>query len=92
MPIVVIDHKLKDFDAWFAIFSANPPPKIGTWRMVRGIEDPNRVHVVGQMETSEVDAVKDFFASEKMAAILSQGNEMSTTPMEWIWFNEMKPG
>ena len=92
MPIVVIDHKLKDFDAWFALFSANPPPDIGTWRLVRGIEDPNRVHVVGQMDESEVDAVKEFFASEHMTSRLKQANEMSTEPLEWNWFEEVKRG
>ena len=92
MPVVVIDHKLRDFDAWFALFSANPPPSVGTWRLVRGIDDPNRVHVVGEMEASEVDAVKEFFATEKMSSVLEQANEMSTTPMEWIWLDEVKPG
>jgi hypothetical protein len=91
MPIAVIDHKLRDFDAWFALFSANPPPSVGTWRLVRGIDDPNRVHVVGRMDTSEVDAVKEFFATEKMSSVLEQANEMSTTPLEWIWLDEVKP-
>ena len=92
MPVAVIDHKLKDFDTWFSLFSANPPPDIGTWRLVRGIDDPNRVHVVGEMDASEVDAVKEFFASEKMSSILGQANEMSTTPIEWIWLDDVKPG
>lgn len=92
MPIVVIDHKLKDFDAWFALFSANPPPQIGTWRMVRGSEDRNRVHVVGEMDASEVDAVKAFFASEIMAARLNEVNAMANAPLEWIWFDEVKGG
>ena len=92
MPIVVIDHRLKDFDTWFELFSANPPPDVGTWRLARGTDDPNRVQVVGEMDASEVDAVKGFFASEKMVAVLDQAGEMSTAPIEWIWLDEVKPG
>lgn len=90
MPIVVIDHKLKDFDAWFKLFSSNPPPNIGKWRMVRGIDDPNRVHVVGEMDVSEVDAVKEFFASENMTSRLKEAGQLSTAPLEWNWFEEVK--
>ena len=43
------DHHLKDFDAWFKVFTDNPPPQVGQWMLVRGIDDPNRVHVVGQV-------------------------------------------
>ena len=92
MPVLVFDHRLKDFDTWFELFSANPPPAIGSWRIARGIDDPNRVHVVGEMEASEVDAVKEFFTSEKMTAILNQANELSTTPIEWIWLDPLTPG
>ena len=70
MPVVVFDHRLKIFDEWIALFSANPPPPIGRWRFARGIDDPNRVHVVGEMDASEVDGVKSFFASENMRAVL----------------------
>jgi len=91
MPVVVFDHRLKDFDAWFELFTANPPPPIGRWRLARGLDDPNRVHVVGVMEESEVDAVKDFFASDKMRAALGQADELSATPIETIWLEEVSP-
>ena len=91
MPVVVFDHHLKDFDQWFELFSANPPPAIGRWRLARGIADRNRVHVVGEMEASDVDGVKDFFASEKMRAVLSKADEMSTTPIETIWLDDVTP-
>jgi hypothetical protein len=91
MPIVVFEHHLKDFDQWFALFSANPPPKIGRWRLARGIDDPNRVHVVGEMDASEVDDVKEFFESDKMRDILGQADAMSTTPIETIWLEDITP-
>ena len=91
MPVVVFDHRLKDFDQWFALFSANPPPDIGRWRLARGIDDPNRVHVVGELDASEVEGVKNFFASEKMRSVLAQADEMSTTPIEAIWLEELTP-
>ena len=91
MPVVVFDHRLKDFDTWIELFSANPPPEIGRWRLARGIDDPNRVHVVGEMEASEVEGVKNFFASEKMRTVLGQADEMSTTPIETIWLDDITP-
>ena len=91
MPVVVFDHRLKDFDTWIALFSANPPLRIGRWRLVRGIDDPKRVHVVGEMDASEVAGVKEYFGSEKMRAILGQADEMSTTPIETIWLEDITP-
>ena len=91
MPVVVFVHRLKDFNTWIELFSANPPPEIGRWRLARGIDDPNRVHVVGEMEASEVEGVKNFFASEKMRAVLGQADEMSTTPIETIWLDDITP-
>jgi hypothetical protein len=44
------------------------------------------------MNESEVDAVKEFFSSEKMSTVLRQANEMSTTPMELIWLDDVKIG
>ncbi len=63
MPVVVVVHRLKNFDEWFKLFKADPPPKVGRWRLLRGTDDRNRVHVVGEMAASEVKAVKDFIAS-----------------------------
>ena len=91
MPVVVFEHHLKDFDQWFSLFSANPPPKIGRWRLARGIDDPNRVHVVGEMDASEVDDVKEFFESDHMRDILGQADAMSTTPIETIWLEDITP-
>jgi hypothetical protein len=91
MPVLVFDHRLKDFDEWFKLFSANPPPQIGRWRLARGIEDPNRVHVVGEMDASEVQGVKDFFDSEKMRQVLEQADEMSTAPIDRIWLEDITP-
>ena len=60
MPAIVVIHRLKDFDAWYTQFKANPPPKIGRWRVLRGSTDRNRVHVVGEMTDAEVKGVKEF--------------------------------
>ena len=45
MPVLVADHHLNDYDEWIKIYSENPPPQIGRWRLLRGIDDPNRVRV-----------------------------------------------
>ena len=54
MPVVVVVHRLKNFDEWIKIFKADPPPKVGRWRLLRGSDDRNRVHVVGDVAASEV--------------------------------------
>lgn len=92
MPIIVVDHHLKDFDTWFEIFSANPPPDIGSWRLLRGTDDPNRVRVVGEMSASEVEGVNDFMGSEKMQKVFTRVNEMSTSPLEFVWLDDVTPG
>jgi len=89
MPLLVCDHHLKDFDTWFKIFSSNPPPAIGKWRMARGTDDPNRVHLVCALDSSEVDEIKGFMASDKMQAVFSEVNQMSTAPLEFIWLDEI---
>ena len=90
MPMLVADHHLKDFDEWFKMFTANPPPNIGRWRLMRGIDDPNRVRVVAEVAPSEVDAVKEFVASEEMQRVFKTVNEMSTAPIDFVWFDELK--
>jgi heme/copper-type cytochrome/quinol oxidase subunit 2 len=35
MPVVVVVHRLKNFDEWLKVFKADPPPKIGRWRLLR---------------------------------------------------------
>jgi hypothetical protein len=91
MPIVVIVHRLKNFDEWIKLFKSNPPPKVGRWRLARGIEDRNRIHVVGEVATSEVKAVKDFIASQHMQDVFKRVNAMSTAPLEFTWLEELAP-
>ncbi len=92
MPTLVVDHHLKDFDSWFDIFKANPPPEFGQWRVARGIDDPNRVHVTGMIDQSEVDALKEFLGSEHMQKVFAEVNEHSTQPIEFVWFEDVTPG
>jgi hypothetical protein len=91
MPICVAVHHLKDFDAWFEVFKSNPPPSVGRWRVLRGSNDPNRVHVVGEFEASQVDEIKSFLASDKMQAVFNEVDAMSTEPLEFVWLDDVTP-
>jgi hypothetical protein len=91
MPALSIIHRLKDFDEWTKVFKSNPPPQIGHWRLLRGTEDRNRVHVVAELQESEVKGVRDFLQSERMQNVFRQVNGMSTAPMEFVWLEELKP-
>jgi len=91
MPIFVAIHRLKDFDEWLNVFKANPPPKVGRWRLTRGVDDPNRVHVVGEVEPSDVKEVKAFLASDRMQEAFRRVNAMSTAPVEFVLLEEVEP-
>ena len=65
--------------------------RIGRWRLTRGIDDRNRVHVVAEVEASEVNAVKEFLKSERMQDVFLRVNAMSTAPLEFIWLAELTP-
>jgi hypothetical protein len=73
------------------VFKCNPPPKVGRWRVLRGSEDRNRVHVVAELAGSEVKEVMDFIQSEHMQDALNQVNDMSTAPLEFVWLKELSP-
>ena len=80
MPVVVVVHRLKDFDEWIKI-----------WRLLRGSDDRNRVHVVGDVAASEVKVVKDLLGSQHMQEVFKRVNAMSTAPLEFIWLEELAP-
>jgi hypothetical protein len=91
MPVVVIVHRLKDVDEWLKLFKANPPPKVGRWRLFRASDDHKRIHVVGEVAASEVKTVKDFVESKHMQDVFKRVNAMSTAPIEAIWLEELTP-
>ena len=72
-------------------FKTNPPPQIGRWRVDPRVDDRNRVHVVAELQPSEVKGVKDFLASERMKDVFRRVNAMSTAPLEFIWLEEVAP-
>jgi hypothetical protein len=92
MPVLVVaDHRLKNFDEWIEIFKSNPPPQISRWRLARGIDDPNRVQVVAELEPSEVQQFKAFLESERMQEVFRRVNAMSRAPIEFIWLEQVAP-
>jgi hypothetical protein len=91
MPVHVVVHRLKDFDEWIKVFKANPPPPVGRWRLLRGTDDRNRVHIVAELMESEVKAVKEFLASPHMEDVFQRVNAMSTAPLEFLWFEDFTP-
>jgi hypothetical protein len=56
---------------------------------MRGIEDRNRVHIVGEVAASEVKTVKDFLASTHMQDVIKQANALSTKPAEFVWLDDV---
>ena len=92
MPLLIADHHLKNFDDWFNLFSSNPPPPLGKWRVLRGTDDRNRVYVIGEVADSEVDGVNEWAASEQMQKAFGQVNEMSEVPLEIVWVTDETPG
>ena len=91
MPVTVAIHRLKNFDQWLPLFKENPPPPVGRWRMLRGTDDRNRVHLVGEIDAADVKKVKDFLASERMQDVFRRVNALSTAPLEFVWLEEQAP-
>lgn len=89
MATFVASHHLKDFNEWIKVFSANPPPQYGRWRLTRGIDDPNRVLVIGELEASEVTTLKDDLNSAGWQDVFRRVNSMSTVPVEFIWVEDL---
>src|SRR5260370_31682378 len=89
MSGVVVVHRLKNFDEWLKVFKADPPPKIGRWRLLRGSDDRNRIHVVGEVAESEVTAVKDWVKSPHMQDVFKRVNAMSPVPLEVTCLDEL---
>ncbi len=90
IPVLVADHhRLRRVDG---DLHRQPPPPVGHWRLLRGMDDPNRVLVIGEVDRTQVDQVKEFVSSERMQAVFAQVNAMSTKPREIVWLDEVKPG
>ena len=92
MAVMIADHQLNNFDEWITLFRANPPPSIGTWRLLRSADDPNRVYVIGEVRDSDVADINAFFQSDRMAAVLDEANAMSARPMDIVWLNDVTSG
>jgi hypothetical protein len=91
MPVTVAIHRLKDFNEWLPIFKENQPPPVGRWRMLRGTEDRNRAHIVGEIDAADVKTVRDFLASQHMQDVFKRVNAMSMAPVEFVWLEEQTP-
>jgi hypothetical protein len=59
--------------------------------LARGIDDPNRVQIVAELEPSEVKDFKAFLESERMQEVFRRVNAMSTAPVEFIWLEQVAP-
>ncbi len=65
MPVLRIDHKVADFDAWKQAFDADPADREGSgvqrYEIMRAIDDPN--HVIIDLEFDTVDEAERLLAS-----------------------------
>ena len=64
MPILQIDHRVRDYDAWKQAFDNDPVGRdeggVRRYRIARLADDPN--HVVVDLEFDEADAAAAFGA------------------------------
>jgi hypothetical protein len=52
------------------------------------MDDRNRVHLVAELQSSEVMQVFDFIDSDHLRDVFKRVNAMSTAPLEFIWLEE----
>ncbi len=74
---VVVNHKVKDFDAWLKVFDNEGAAKRESEGMVdralgRGIDDPNMVHIVFRV-TDLAKAKAAIFSDDKKKLMMSAG-------------------
>jgi hypothetical protein len=72
MPILLIEHRVQDFDAWKAAFDSDPVGReeggVRRYRISRPIDDPNLVFVALEFDGSdEAEAFR-----EKLRALWSR--------------------
>jgi hypothetical protein len=62
MPILQIEHRVRDYDAWKRAFDGDPVGRaqggVRRHRVVRGVDDPDLVAI--ELEFDEVGAAEDF--------------------------------
>ena len=63
MPVVQIEHPVRDFETWKAAFDRDPVGRQGSgvrrYRILRPIDDPNYIAVDLELDTrAEADALK----------------------------------
>lgn len=74
---VVVNHKVKDFDAWLKVYDGEGPAKRASEGMVdialaRGIDDPNMVHIAFAV-TDMAKAKAAIFSDDKKKLMMSAG-------------------
>jgi hypothetical protein len=70
---VVVNHKVKDFDAWLKVYDGEGPAKRASNGMVdialgRGVNDPNMVHLA--FEVTDMAKAKAAFASDDLKKLM----------------------
>jgi hypothetical protein len=89
MPLTIVSHNLKDFEAWIESFkSLPPPPTAGERRVLQSVDDPNRVVVIHEVAEDEVDALKQWISDNN---IVERNKELAAVPSEFIWANDVTP-
>ena len=62
MPILQIEHPVRDFDAWKAAFDRDPVGRaqggVRGYRILRPVDDPN--HVIVELAFDDVEAAERF--------------------------------
>lgn len=57
MPILQIEHRVRDYDAWKRAFDSDPVGRaqggVRGHRIVRGVDDPNLVAIELEFDTAE---------------------------------------
>ena len=62
MPILQIEHRVRDYDAWKRAFDSDPVGRsqggVRKHRIVRGVDDPNLVAI--ELEFDQAEAAESF--------------------------------
>jgi hypothetical protein len=83
---LIVRHKVKDFDAWLAVYDREGPSTrashgIKDRGLGRGIDDPNLVSLV--FDVTDIDKARARAGSEELKALMSEAGVEGEPTMYW---------
>ncbi len=79
MPFILVNHKVKDFNAWKPFFEGDEGEQVKNGivvnKLFRSVEDPNDVHIL--FEFSDAVNVQKFFMDPRLKTLMQKAGVLN---------------